>query len=212
MASKVVTNESYLQSSLSPLSLAALDIMTTLAERMSRLGVSADKPERPNGSRTDTAGAQILVAPPIVDEELERFRLEWQKEVETKKDKDASKPGPSRSRAPAPSDTTGDVKNATAPVSPKNDLYRVISPSRSKDQKSPSTTVVDNTAIDADALTPQETVLKYLGRNKGKMKNSTALQVYAQAVESEQAGQLSEALNLYRQAFKMDGKSRSLAC
>lgn len=192
------------------LSLAAPDIMTTLAERMSRLDVSADKPERPNGSRNDTPGAQILVAPPIVDEELERFRLEWQKEVETKKDKDTSKPGPSRSRAPGPSDTTGDVKNAAAPVSPKNDLHRVISPSRSKDHKSSSSHMPDSAAGESDALTPQETVLKYLGRNKGKMKNSTALQVYAQAVESEQAGQLSEALNLYRQAFKMDGESQIL--
>jgi hypothetical protein len=68
----------------------------------------------------------------------------------------------------------------------------------------------DSAAGESDALTPQETVLKYLGRNKGKMKNSTALQVYAQAVESEQAGQLSEALNLYRQAFKMDGESQIL--
>jgi hypothetical protein len=29
--------------------------------------------------------------------------------------------------------------------------------------------------------------------------------IYARAVEAEQAGQLNDALNLYRQAFKMDG-------
>lgn len=36
-----------------------------------------------------------------------------------------------------------------------------------------------------------------------------AVTVYARAVEAEQGGQLNDALKLYRQAFKMDGKSRS---
>ena len=42
------------------------------------------------------------------------------------------------------------------------------------------------------------------GRPAGKAKGD-AVTIYARAVEAEQAGQLNDALNLYRQAFKMDG-------
>ncbi|MCQ8812043.1 hypothetical protein NQU36_29715, partial [Escherichia coli] len=38
-------------------------------------------------------------------------------------------------------------------------------------------------------------------------KHYSAVQLYAQAVENEQAGQLNDALQLYRKAFKIDGES-----
>lgn len=49
------------------------------------------------------------------------------------------------------------------------------------------------------------------GRPAGKAKGD-AVSIYARAVEAEQAGQLNDALNLYRQAFKMDGVHSTCVC
>jgi len=116
-----------------------------------------------------------------------------------------------------------EIEEQRSPLSPSARSYKSLSPSTSPralkaplktadpsyhsgslDGPSGSESVVPNTPKSPRnqlrALTTQ-----YRGRRLG-VQDLDAVSVYAKAVEAEQGGQLNDALNLYRQAFKMDGE------
>ena len=149
-------------------------------------------------------------------DELERFRREWKREMETKKDVGGVNVGPVRWKRDDPSSsaapaTTSSSKNMTgpsrrgAPLSP-DVPWRALPqdldgpPQEVQPQPQPRP---------LDSLPP---VRPPGGRRKGllvgKEREDAAVQMYARAVENEQAGQLNDALMLYRQAFKLNGECR----
>lgn len=116
-----------------------------------------------------------------------------------------------------------EIEEQRSPLSPSSRSYKSLSPSTSPralkaplknvdpshhsgslDGPSGSEGVVPNTPKSPRnqlrALTTE-----YRGRRLG-VQDLDAVSVYAKAVEAEQGGQLNDALNLYRQAFKMDGE------
>lgn len=132
------------------------------------------------------------------EDELERFRREWRAEVKTKRrevDVGGDKWKEAESKA-VPIDQQPRLGRAQQP-SPKRtsetmlptSLEREVSPTRIKGPSSLAST-----------RSPQA------GPSRPKTQAS-AVQLYAQAVENEQSGQLNDALLLYRRAFKIDGRS-----
>jgi len=126
------------------------------------------------------------------EDELERFRREWKAEVKGRR-------GLRVYGIPwKGSDDTGP---------PKSVERSVISPERSP-KKSITSPFAGTGSL------PDETLVRSPNQNGKSLdagpsrpkKQYSAVQLYAQAVENEQAGQLNDALQLYRKAFKIDGE------
>ncbi|WVQ77810.1 hypothetical protein IAR50_007500 [Cryptococcus sp. DSM 104548] len=138
------------------------------------------------------------------DEELERFRAQWRQELLAKK----SEGGAGGATAAAQISPTKEIKQAqeVEEVDGKGEGKEAVSPKATKAQQLP-------TFQDEDDDTPIVGPLAHaaapaINRAHAPKKTLThkerAVQIYAKAVESEQSGQLNEALIHYRRAFKMD--------
>jgi F-box protein 9 len=127
------------------------------------------------------------------EDELERFRQEWKAEVKGRRGL-RNYGIPLRDLA---------AQEALKPVD-----RSAASPERSP-KKSTTSPFAENTSLPDTTLArspPQNGRALGAGPSRPK-KHYSAVQLYAQAVENEQAGQLNDALQLYRKAFKIDGES-----
>ena len=157
------------------------------------------------------------------DDELERFRREWRAEVTTRRKVDN---GGVRSKEEVkPDHAQGDEVLAGASTSTSESTPK--SPKRQPGTNGSSGT--DGTNGTNGPNGPNQSPKRNIGRDRSRSPTNvkapsglaasrpeagpsrskpdvSAVQLYAQAVENEQAGQLSEALLLYRRAFKIDGE------
>lgn len=126
------------------------------------------------------------------EDELERFRQEWKAEVKGRR-------GLRNYGIP--------LRESAAQETPKKVDISVASPERSP-KRSITSPFAENASL------PDATVIRSPTQNGRTLdagpsrpkKHYSAVQLYAQAVENEQAGQLNDALQLYRKAFKIDGE------
>lgn len=162
------------------------------------------------------------------DDELERFRREWRAEVTTRRKVDVggvrSKEEVKTDKAQAdeipPVASTSTFKELT-PKSPRrhepNGTNRTnrVNGTYGTDGKnglvqSPNTTRTagrDRSQSPTNVKAPSGLASSRPEAGPSRPKTqASAVQLYAQAVENEQAGQLNEALHLYRRAFKIDGE------
>lgn len=146
-------------------------------------------------------GANVAETSANPDDELERFRNQWRNEVKAKRqDEGSTRPGKREETSVTTKKTEGlhagdnETSNATTTTatlsikSTQPDEAPAAGPSR----VAPLTTPASRTVKPAPKM---------------MSKKDQAVQLYARAVEREQIGQLSEALMLYRKAFKLDGGS-----
>ena len=172
--------------------------------RLNLIDVSWTEPEPPVDIRIPQSSSQD-------DDELERFRSEWRQEVQAKKGVNVgpvvwkeyneeiihndSQPRPRpRPRAQQP----------TSPPAPLQ--WSPTSPVKTHDTLLPKDEPPDTERSHVESE-PR------LGLRTRKMdKARDPVQMYAKAVENEQSGRLSEALMLYRQAFKLDGEYLLCPC
>lgn len=122
------------------------------------------------------------------EDELARFRREWKAEVKGRR-------GLRVYGIP--------YKESEAKEVPKVVDETLASPERSPRKSKTSPFAEDVSLPDPP---PQNGRTLDGGPSRPK-KQYSAVQLYAQAVENEQAGQLNDALQLYRRAFKIDGES-----
>ncbi len=150
--------------------------------------------------------AEIKPDGPIEDDELERFRNQWKTEVQTKqRDGSITKPGPGKRKEVEKPQDEPDIaeKTVTLPVRLK------VSPVKATRRLSIH---LDELPV-AGPRTPLGTAFAHKPIKlppRVVARKDEAVQLYAKAVEREQTGQLSEALMLYRKAFKLDGSSLPL--
>lgn len=139
------------------------------------------------------------------EDELERFRREWRAEVTSKRrEVDV---GGVRWKAAEIKDVLNGTKPGitsatTAHISPKRSTKIALptSPEAIRTTEDVSPTKIKGPSSLASSRSPEA------GPSRSKPQAS-AVQLYAQAVENEQSGQLNDALLLYRRAFKIDGTS-----
>jgi F-box protein 9 len=127
------------------------------------------------------------------EDELERFRQEWKAEVKGRRG----------------------LRNYGIPLreSAAQELPKQVDRSVTSPERSPKKSITSPFAENANL--PDATVVRSPTQNGRTLdagpsrpkKHYSAVQLYAQAVENEQAGQLNDALQLYRKAFKIDGES-----
>jgi F-box protein 9 len=127
------------------------------------------------------------------EDELERFRQEWKAEVKGRRG----------------------LRNYGIPLrdSAAQELPKQVDRSVASPEKSPKKSITSPFAENANL--PDATIVRSPTQNGRTLdagpsrpkKHYSAVQLYAQAVENEQAGQLNDALQLYRKAFKIDGES-----
>jgi len=126
------------------------------------------------------------------EDELERFRQEWKAEVKGRRGlRNYGIP----LRESAAQETQNQVDRSVA--SPENSPKKSITSPSVENANLPDATVVRSPTQNGRTLDA--------GPSRPK-KHYSAVQLYAQAVENEQAGQLNDALQLYRKAFKIDGE------
>lgn len=153
------------------------------------------------------------------DDELERFRREWRAEV-TKQRQPQPQGLPGKGKPGAAAEPPAHER-VTAPRSPETKtttsrstaLARSPSPVKSyklpENERDRSPTKVKAPSSFATSRIHDPTAGATAGPSRPKTQYS-AVQLYAQAVESEQSGQLNDALLLYRRAFKLDGMCANL--
>lgn len=166
------------------------------------------------------------------DDELERFRREWRAEVTHRRKGDT---GGVRSNG----ETASQAQNRTEdhPTSRLQErspgtmagVFEPISTSPTRHGQSSKPTQTQSGGIIARDCSrsrsrsptnvkqpsglPSTTRSHEAGPSKSTPQTqASAVQLYAQAVENEQAGQLNDALLLYRRAFKIDGTSEIGTC
>jgi len=127
------------------------------------------------------------------EHELERFRQEWKAEVKGRRGL-RNYGIPLRESAAEHTHKQVDISVASPERSPKKSITSPFAETASL----PNPTVVRSPTQNGRTLDA--------GPSRPK-KHYSAVQLYAQAVENEQAGQLNDALQLYRKAFKIDGES-----
>lgn len=130
--------------------------------------------------------AKAIPSPEEEPSELAKFRAEWRAELESRKRVRQAHLQATSVEA-APSASTG----SSAKLTEKPYVFPVL---RSKE---PTTSSSFNGLH--PAITPEGKVLE----QKRTKALTSALDAYQQAVQHEQAGNLDEALYLYRQAFRM---------
>ena len=150
-------------------------------------------------------GESTAGAGPLDEDELDRFRNQWKTEVQAKRQREASawrvtqNEGdlPQQADASRPGDNPSETSTASLQVSPAK-ASRPLAveldepPEAGPSRRHPATGPIKRPAKPAVRST------------NGK---EDAVQLYGKAVEKEQSGQLSEALMLYRKAFKLDGEA-----
>lgn len=145
--------------------------------------------------------AQLETDGPIEDEELERFRDQWRHEVQAKRQEGASSVPGQRKGSERPPDPTGragiTTVKAESPVrsTRRLSIHRDETPGAGAPKPSDVLPVQKHPRLPARVVEAKE----------------QAVQLYARAVEKEQSSQLSEALMLYRKAFKLDGRPSFLS-
>ncbi|KAF8634601.1 hypothetical protein AX17_004190 [Amanita inopinata Kibby_2008] len=116
--------------------------------------------------------------------ELERFRREWRAEVQRRKALSQAAAAPISS-----------VKSSVAQAGPSSNLIPGIVAATQKhlhERPAPaSASTASSQRVHVNATSPSQSLL-------------SALQIYRQAIQHEQQGELDNALVLYRQAFRMD--------
>lgn len=135
-------------------------------------------------------------------DELERFRQEWRAEVKGRRGVDV---GPSKRRTDAKvqEDTVMPQRSGLG-ASPVLEFRPATSPkARITSPSAPTSSLPDllHEGSPSHLKSPQAGPSRVKPRSK-----QTAVDLYAEAVEHEQAGQLNDALMLYRRAFKIDGE------
>jgi F-box protein 9 len=156
------------------------------------------------------------------EEELERFRLEWQREVRERKAQAPkaselaqihraaalAKPDPfsgSKKRTNTGQDVVQESKGKGRAsdfdsLKHQHDTPAIV-PSipepAPQPQAGPSTSPKSQTSVLPGKPTKET-------KTKKSQKSALAVECYAKAVELEQMGQLNEALNLYRKAYKLE--------
>lgn len=134
------------------------------------------------------------------EDELERFRQEWRAEVKGRKGL-GREAGVVQIKAEWPK--RAGKQPDPAPKSPEID----------QSPKKTTTSPIAGTARLPESFpdrSPTQTARSLDAGPSRPKKAYTAVQLYAQAVENEQSGQLNDALMLYRRAFKIDGESPPL--
>jgi F-box protein 9 len=127
--------------------------------------------------------------PAVPVEELERFREEWRKEV-----KDRTKPAERLKQAPA----SKPPHPPPAPQSPVRVKAPLSPPQGTKEWQ------VEETRMPLGPVTSPKAPRR-TEHAQSRSQTSKAVELYGRAVDSEQSGQLNEALHLYRKAFRLDG-------
>jgi len=126
------------------------------------------------------------------EDELERFRQEWKAEVKGRR-------GLRNYGIPLRESAVQTPKQVDrSEASPERSPKKSITTPFAEDVSLPNPTVIRSPTQNGRTLDA--------GPSRPK-KHYSAVQLYAQAVENEQAGQLNDALQLYRKAFKIDGES-----
>jgi len=131
------------------------------------------------------------------EDELERFRQEWRAEVKGRKGL-GREAGVVQIKAEWPK--RSGKQPDTAPKSPEIDQ----SPKKTTTSPIAGTARLPKSFPDRS---PTQTARSLDAGPSRPKKAYSAVQLYAQAVENEQSGQLNDALMLYRRAFKIDGES-----
>lgn len=163
------------------------------------------------------------------EDELERFRREWRAEVTGKRKTDTKRrevdaggvrwkeailqsDQPTRVEPRRQTQTqTQKREEDQEPTSPRSRFQIVngASPTSPTSPKRHASDVLQRDRSPTKAKAPSSLAASRspdAGPSRTKTATS-AVQLYAQAVENEQAGQLNDALLLYRRAFKIDGES-----
>lgn len=131
-------------------------------------------------------------------DELERFRQEWRAEVKGRRRIDGT------SFVPQASTLRSAGKVSEARASPVLEFRPATSPQKSTKSPIAATTSLPDSTF---GRSPSKTNAAEAGPSRVKARpQQTAVELYAEAVENEQSGQLNDALMLYRKAFKIDGK------
>lgn len=169
----------------------------------------------------------LTEAPPSADE-LERFRQEWQEEVRQRKGQgpsNISHPRADSGHRPSPPSTA--ARMSAPPLNARQSDHK--RPERSVTAKGKAsdfdrqggharkTSVGQPDTYPTSPPRPARTVdIKQSRQDSLAVEEVTvpkAVDNYAKAVEFENMGKLNEALQLYRSAYKLDGKStRSRRC
>ena len=165
---------------------------------------------------------------PVGDDELEKFRMEWRQEVKSRrpgqpKVQSKSQPqpqpqllspaSPDKRVYPQPGPTSkGKEKNASKGEEKNLHEKPTTSPStspRAIKQPLSNHDASHGSKVSGTSRSPEKERVKFpksIERRAGtKTSQEDAVSIYARAVEAEQGGQLNDALNLYRQAFRLDG-------
>lgn len=162
----------------------------------------------------------------VGDDELEQFRMEWRQEVKSRlpprEQPSDILTGPHLGAYPQPgqlvhSDSIGqarskDGEHALPPTSPRSDTsprgsYKSLSPVTSPLSIKPGLPEdkLSGGSRSGPSRSPEKDKLRFFRTTRRVRDKGDAVSIYERAVEAEQAGQLNDALNLYRQAFKLDG-------
>jgi F-box protein 9 len=135
-------------------------------------------------------------------DELERFRQEWRAEVKGRRVVDV---GPPKRRAePKVSEDKDTAQRSTLGASPVLEFRPATTPKARTTSPIASTAGLPDSQHDLSPVNTARSPEAGPSRVKARPKQ-TAVELYAEAVEHEQAGQLNDALMLYRRAFKIDG-------
>ena len=169
-----------------------------------RSPVQTSGPPNVKGDKLDLSeGKRVLVDPPSNDE-LDRFRHQWRNEVEAKRHDGASERVGRRKeestvegiRAKPTAISTSPANAKMSPRKSTRTLHVAVD-----DDEQPAAGPSKRQTSSAITQTPEKVL------SRPCVDKDHAVQLYARAVESEQSGQINEALMLYRRAFKMDGMS-----
>lgn len=142
------------------------------------------------------------------EEELERFRAQWREELKAKKTGVTSGVNVGnviwKSKGQGVEREHEDSNGHATLTSPKTSRMAHTLPAFEDDDDVPR--AGPSKAVPAMAIIKGANYSKTHSK-KFRTDKERAVQTYAKAVESEQSGQLNEALILYRRAFKMDGEA-----
>lgn len=180
--------------------------------------------EQPTPIGSGTPAADPAPEPTLTNEELERFRRDWERDLKSKKKKEEAPVGKGKG-------TQGDVREQNIPResgsvrSPRGPesgsggglALRAMPEDLDDDDEIKGE---DEAGIAASSSRPlaSTTSPKLGGIKLGTSSTSKdipaprvdrkdqAISLYSRAVESEQTGKLNEALIMYRKAFKLDGE------
>ena len=172
-----------------------------------RSPVQTSGPQIARSDKLDLSDSKTLLADQPSNDELDRFRHQWRNEVQAKRHEGASeRPG----RRKESEESAGEVVRgkpivtstspARAKTSPRN-FIRTLRTLGLDDEDHPAAGPSKRQSSASIVQTPEKS------SSRPVADKDYAVQLYAKAVESEQSGQLNEALILYRRAFKMDGMS-----